>query len=220
MKRWLIAGALAFAAAGQALAADLPPPLPPPAPAAFVPAIIPVYNWGGMYFGVNAGWGFGQSDWGGSLVGANTGNFDVSGGLFGGTFGANVQYEAFVFGVEGDFDASYIKGTTNVCVPVACETHNDWLATLRARAGYAANRVLFYGTAGGAFGDIRANVDPTWTHQNRAGWTAGAGVEAAFAPNCAGRISLCRPAERHIQLIGRAGNGQIRRQYRPRRRDV
>jgi outer membrane immunogenic protein len=48
--------------------------------------------------------------------------------------------------------------------------------------------VLFYGTAGGAFGDIRANVDPTWTHQNKAGWTAGAGVEAAFADNWMVRV--------------------------------
>ncbi len=136
---------------------------------------------------MNAGYGFGQSDWGGSLIGADTGNFKVSGGLFGGTVGANVQYDAFVLGVEGDFDASWIKGSTNFCIP-DCETHNDWLSTVRARAGYAADRVLFYGTAGAAFGDIRANVDPTWTHQNKAGWTAGAGVEAAFADCWTARI--------------------------------
>ncbi len=173
MKRWLIAGALAFAAAGQALAADLPQPAPPPPPP-FVPAIVPIYNWAGIYFGLNGGFGFGRSDWGGPHLLFDTGNFDVSGGLFGGTVGANVQYDALVFGVEGDSDASWIKGSTNVCLPAACQTHNDWLATIRARAGYAADRVLFCGAAGGAFGDIRANVDPTWTHQNKAGWTAGA----------------------------------------------
>ncbi len=53
MKRWVLAGALAFAAAGHTLASDLPPPGAPPAPlrapGAYVPAITPVYNWGGIY---------------------------------------------------------------------------------------------------------------------------------------------------------------------------
>ena len=64
MKRLLIAGALAFAAAGPALAADLPQPAPPPqAPAAYMPTVAPVYNWGGIYFGVNGGYGLGKSEW-------------------------------------------------------------------------------------------------------------------------------------------------------------
>ena len=48
MKRWLLAGALAVAAAGQGLGSDLPPPAvpaPPRAPAAYVPPVSPVYNW-------------------------------------------------------------------------------------------------------------------------------------------------------------------------------
>jgi opacity protein-like surface antigen len=47
MKRLLMTGALAFALAVPAVAADLPQPMPPPppqAPAAYVPATIPVYN--------------------------------------------------------------------------------------------------------------------------------------------------------------------------------
>ena len=57
MKRILIAGALALAAGGQALAADLPPPMAPPprAPAAYVPVPIPYYNWTGFYVGGNLG---------------------------------------------------------------------------------------------------------------------------------------------------------------------
>src|SRR5437660_6778018 len=64
MKRWVLAGALAFAAAGHTLASDLPPPPPaaPRAPAAYVPAITPAYNWGGIYFGLNLGYGFGTSN--------------------------------------------------------------------------------------------------------------------------------------------------------------
>jgi opacity protein-like surface antigen len=66
MKRWILAEALAFAAAGHTLASDLPPPgvppAPPRAPAAYVPSITPAYNWGGIYFGLNLGYGFGTSN--------------------------------------------------------------------------------------------------------------------------------------------------------------
>ena len=63
MKRILIAGALALAAGGQALAADLPPAPPPPprAPAAYIPAPIPYYNWTGFYIGGNLGYAFTSS---------------------------------------------------------------------------------------------------------------------------------------------------------------
>src|SRR5208283_5304549 len=45
-------------------------------------------------------------------------------------------------------------------------------------------RFLFYGTAGAAFGNVQASFsnDPV-SSATEAGWTVGAGVEAAFAPN-------------------------------------
>jgi outer membrane immunogenic protein len=56
MKRILIAAALALAAGGSALAADIPMPGPPPA---YIPAV-PFYNWTGFYIGVNGGGAFGK----------------------------------------------------------------------------------------------------------------------------------------------------------------
>ena len=45
---------------GSAWAADLPPS-PPRAPAVYVPAVLPVYNWAGVYVGINGGWGWGNA---------------------------------------------------------------------------------------------------------------------------------------------------------------
>ena len=196
MKRIILITAASFAivAGSPALAADLPQAAPPPpqAPAAYIPTVAPVYNWGGIYFGANGGYAFGSSDWTDSATHLSTGNFDVSGFLVGPTVGVNFQTDAFVFGIEGDFDGSWINGTDNSCTPVACETKNTWLATVRARAGYAADRVLFYATAGGAFGNILGNTGPngstTYQKANEPGWTAGAGVEVAFADNWTARV--------------------------------
>src|SRR5579862_893954 len=190
MKRLLIAGAFALAAAGPVLAADLPPtsmpPPPPRAPAAYVPIAPPVYNWGGIYIGINGGYGFGSSNW--SLpasvcaggVACSTGSFNISGPLAGATFGANFQSGQFVFGIEGDGDWSNITGSassTNAVCP-GCQTANTWLATLRARAGVAWDRVLLYGTAGGAAGSINATgAGITSTSNSEFGWTAGGGLE-------------------------------------------
>ena len=191
MKRFLIAAALAFAAVGPAIAADLPEPAPPPpprAPATYIPTMAPVYNWGGIYFGINGGYGFGSTNW--TAPGLSSGAFNASGYVVGVTVGANFQADAFVFGLEGDLDTSGIDGSVGAtCSPVNCETKNTWLSTFRGRVGYAADRVLFYGTAGGALGNIEAaNVPSGFITSTKAGWTAGAGVEAAFADNWTARI--------------------------------
>jgi outer membrane immunogenic protein len=97
MKRWLLAGTVALAAGSQALASDLPPPAaaPPRAPAAYVPPPSPVYNWGGVYFGFNLGYGFGTSNWSDpSDPGGTTGNFNLRGFLAGATLGVNFQTDA------------------------------------------------------------------------------------------------------------------------------
>jgi outer membrane immunogenic protein len=121
-RRLFAAGLFALATAGQAAAADLSiPPPPSPGPAPF---FAPAYNWGGFYVGLNGGFGMGQSDWKVPPT-FDTDNFTVSGGLFGGMVGENIQYDAIVFGVEGDFDGSWIKGQTTNCLPIACETRND-----------------------------------------------------------------------------------------------
>jgi outer membrane immunogenic protein len=198
LKRLMLAAALAFGAAGQALAADLPQPPPPQAPTAYVPTVAPVYNWGGIYWGLNGGYGFGSSEWtdpSNASVSSSTGDFDVKGFLGGGTLGLNFQSDVWVFGIEGDFDGSWLNGTSssafcgavNLGAAAQCQTKNTWLGTVRGRVGYAADRVLFYGTAGGAFGNIEAGVNGL-QNSTEFGWTAGAGIEFAVADNWTARV--------------------------------
>jgi len=160
---------------------------------------VPVYNWGGIYYGVNGGYGFGTTQWTdpANISGlGSTGSFDMSGYVVGATLGFNYQVDAFVLGAEGDYDATGLDGKSSsaFCANVGfgggaqCETKNTWLSTLRARIGYAADRVLFYGTAGGAFGNIDAGIGGGFDKSTKAGWTAGAGVEAALADNWTARV--------------------------------
>jgi len=194
MKRILIVGALALAAGGQALAADLPQPGPPPprAPATYVPVPVPVFSWTGIYVGVNGGYAFGDSSW--TTPGlAPTGNFSTSGWLGGGTLGGNYQWGQFVLGIEGDGDWTNLNGTTFVTggtgCGAGCETKSDWLATVRGRAGYAFDRILIYGTGGGAFGNVQAAYSTLpFSSSTQMGWTAGGGVEFAFTPNLTGKV--------------------------------
>jgi len=199
MKRWLLAGTLALAASGQAVASDLPPPptsAPPRAPAAYVPPPSPVYNWGGIYFGFNLGYGFGTSVWNDPTdPGGTTGNFNLRGFLSGVTVGANFQTDGFVFGAEADFDGSWIDGKVSspfCSTGTQCETKNFWFSTLRGRLGYAADRVLFYGTAGGALGDVALGQGGSFQHIVKGGWGLHRG------PDRQNRISLLEARECHL----------------------
>jgi outer membrane immunogenic protein len=59
---------------------------------------------------------------------------------------------------------------------------------VRGRAGYALNNILFYGTAGLAFGELKGETfGLTETHTN-AGWTAGVGAEFGLAPNWSAKV--------------------------------
>ena len=58
----------------------------------------------------------------------------------------------------------------------------------RGRAGYAADRVLLYLTAGGAFANVQTNFNGTTTTHTQSGWTGGAGIEWAFAPSWSAKL--------------------------------
>ena len=193
MRRLLIVAIALMIAASRASAADLPVPAAPPA---YYP-VATVYDWGGGYIGINGGYAFGQSEWGSDPFNAShlssTGNFNVNGGLVGGTIGVSGQWGAWVFGVEGDFDWQGLSGSSSsaFCTSLfisttpaglSCKTASNWLGTFRARFGYAWDRVLVYGTAGGAGANVEtALTGLPYQSSPEFGWTVGAGVEVALA---------------------------------------
>ena len=163
-------------AAGSASAADLSVAPLYKAPPVVAPA---AYNWSGFYVGVNGGGGWSTSSW------DTAGSINVSGGVAGGTAGVNWQLGHAVLGLEGDVDWSSLKGsTTSTGCPAGCTTSNDWLSTVRGRAGYAFDRFLPYVTGGVAFGDVKASTPGfPGASQTSTGWTAGGGVELALTNN-------------------------------------
>ncbi len=187
MKRFTLlacAGLLAAAMAAPSLAADLHPPLK-------APVYVAPFSWSGFYVGINGGYGWGTSNWSSSVT---SGKPKPNGGLVGGTIGYNLQTGNWVWGIEGDIDASWMKGSDNtgtgLCSGSAgCETKDSWFSTVRGRIGYAFDRWLPYITAGGAFGDVKMTPNAgTSTTDTQAGWTAGAGVEWAFIGNWSAKL--------------------------------
>jgi outer membrane immunogenic protein len=188
MKRFIFtACAILLAAATMATssyAADMANPLPRPSYKG--PVYVAGFNWTGFYAGINGGYGFGKTNW--TNAAGSTGDFDVKGALAGGTLGYNLQTGPWVWGLEADMDASWIKGNTSVAGCLGCETNNQWLATGRARIGYAWNRFLPYITGGAAFGDIKMSFPGASESKTKLGWTAGLGLEYSFMGNWSAKL--------------------------------
>ncbi len=170
----------------SAQAADIPRPVYKGVPH----SVVAYYNWTGFYAGINGGYGWGTSTWD-LLPGVK---IEPKGYLIGGTLGYNYQMGSFVIGLEGDLDWSNIKGSVTCAVILTCETSNSYLATLRARLGYAFDRFLPYITFGGAYGDIKATVSaPAFgisasASKARFRWAYGAGLEYALMGNWSAKI--------------------------------
>jgi len=170
----MAAAAVLLTAPLGAKAADLP------RPSYKAPAYVaPLFTWTGFYVGLNGGYGFGKSNWDVPAV-----SLSPKGVVAGATLGYNLQTGYWVWGFEGDFDWSNIKGSA-ACGAGTCETKNDWLGTARLRAGYAGwNNWLPYITGGAAFGSIKAsNSAASSASKTKFGWTAGVGIEYAFLGN-------------------------------------
>ena len=174
----------------------------PRAPATYIPAPLPYYNWTGFYIGGNFGGGLSHGSFsdaaGNTFSSAN--NFKFLGG---GQVGANYEFgNGVLIGAEAMFDwlpnnsntVAVTLGPPFVGAPGASLTfNNSWLTTVTGRLGYAWDRLLIYGKGGGAWvGVSNSNVTiggvGVQTSASNFGWTAGLGLEYAFAGNWSARV--------------------------------
>lgn len=196
MKKLLWTAAIVALGTGTALGADMPLRMYTKAPAP-----IAIYNWTGLYIGIEGGGSWGSSKHVDQFTGLDDAPwFDVNGGLVGGTAGFNWQTGGFVVGVEGDWSWADQKGSSPDTGPagepnLTSFTNEKWLATARGRLGYAVNNVLIYATGGYAAAGVDVGIKETatgvvddQTSQTRSGWTAGGGIEWGFAPNWSAKV--------------------------------
>jgi outer membrane immunogenic protein len=198
MKTLALAVSILTVSSVSAFAADLAA-----RPYTKAPPMIPaVYDWTGGYIGIEGGYGWGHSNQTDPGIAPpaplGEGSYSLSGGLIGGTLGYNWQTGPWVFGLEGDYSWSDIRGQSNLCGPTTvtphpCGTKLESFGTLRGRVGYAVGATgnwLLYGTGGLAVGEVHAwdALTPASGNQFKAGWTVGAGVETAFAPNWTAKL--------------------------------
>lgn len=124
----------------------------------------PVFNWTGFYVGGHIGYGWAED---------NAGN--TADGFLGGLqIGYNWQFSPnFVFGIEGDFAWTDVTSAANVTL--------DYVATVRARLGYAADRVLLYATGGFAWTELSTGLSGD-------GYAIGVGIEYALSHNWSAKI--------------------------------
>lgn len=172
-----LVGLLAMPAAARA--ADLPVPAP--------------FSWTGFYLGANVGWA--PDTWTGTLLGPSFSATSNGRFIAGGQAGFNYQIGAFVAGVEAEGDwVAQNNSDYGVATPVESlqvASNDTWIATLAARFGFAVDRALFYGKAGGGWVGNSFTLINTATGASIAGpnnntyrgWLAGAGFEWAFAYN-------------------------------------
>jgi outer membrane immunogenic protein len=219
---FLAFGLASAASVAPAQAADIAVPGPAYYPKSFPPPAI--YDWTGVYLGFHIGGGIltdSVSQNGAAAFNlGNSGSLRPAGVLGGGQIGANYEFAPWVIGVEGSWTDSTISGSTlipcsacSVVVPNPAPppptlpasvpqerftSHALWFAALTGRVGYAANDLLFYAKAGGAWlhvsytEDLLVGAGVTAASQvlsgNRTGFTAGAGIEFGLVENLSGKI--------------------------------
>ncbi|PSJ57613.1 outer membrane protein [Pseudaminobacter soli (ex Li et al. 2025)] len=190
MKSILLAGLAVFTLTGSAVAADV-----------VVQEPVAAYNWSGFYVGAQVGYAWGKSPFRNRSDDYVEGtDFDPR-GFFGGVYGGYNQQLSnnIVLGVDADINAADIKRNGgdyydytdgSVYDYVSPSSKMNWNGAVRARVGYAYDRVLPYIAGGVSFGELKFDL----IHKNygdvkfsekatMTGWNIGAGIEYAATDN-------------------------------------
>jgi outer membrane immunogenic protein len=205
-----LASAILIGSIGATYAADMAVKAPPPAP---------IFNWTGFYVGGFVGGAVTDRDASASEPATAAGFFYNGGGLptnydlgssfiGGGTIGYNWQKPGsqFVLGIEGEVGYLRLTGArqdvnataAGLVLPDSVNSSRlgDWYGVIAGRAGWAANRTLFYVKGGVAFVPHSYNFNDTCVvggcgggmlvlghNDTQVTYAVGAGVEYALNNN-------------------------------------
>ena len=174
---------LAGLVGGSAQAADL-----------YVPEVIidPVaLTWSGCYIGADIRYTTGRTSESFPYSDYAT---NITGPGIAPQIGCDYQFDdaPFLVGIVADVAALNDRGDAIVvpgAFPQRLSSSLDWLATVRARAGYVADKTLFYATAGVAFGNVSTRLEVVGGALNatssvtQVGYTVGGGIETMVTDN-------------------------------------
>jgi len=148
-----------------------------------VPMTEPGFDWTGYYAGLQAGYGWGESDISVTEDAPFSISTDIDGGFVGGHVAGLWQFDQAVIGAEAELNYSSIDGKAESGLGSIFGTDVKWFGSVNAKAGFAMDRVLVYGVGGVAFAGIEtsqvAGASFASTRTN-VGWTVGAGVDYAL----------------------------------------
>jgi len=196
MKKYLLGAVGLIVMATTASAADFPAQ-----PYARVsPMIAAIYDWSGLYIGLNGGGGSSHKCWDivatasfGTLPPTAEGCHNATGGTAGGQIGYRFQSSAFVFGLEAQGNwADFSGDNASRLDPLFLRNRSqiDAFGLFTGQVGYAMDNLLLYLKGGAAVtGDkyagyqMPANIAGDRATETRWGGAVGAGLEYGFMPN-------------------------------------
>jgi outer membrane immunogenic protein len=187
------------------------------------PIVSAGYDWSGFYAGAHAGY-----EWGRAHVidnGVLTENAAPMNGAIGGLLaGMNWQTGIFVYGLEGDFGVSRLRGHGTLGPPPPPPPPPpgpppppalpnlydvDLSGNIRGRIGVAVMpTTLIYAAGGLALAEFKFREDggPIQNKELLAGWTIGGGVDQAFTKNLIGRVEYLYSDYGHKNFVVAPGD--------------
>jgi outer membrane immunogenic protein len=148
------------------------------------------WDWGGLYFGAQAGWQWSSIDVGFPLFGTGF-SVDHDSPTVGGQIGIQHQFGQIVVGVEGNLITTYQNNPgSTLCPNIAfnCSARLDDILTVGPRVGFAMGKWMPYITGGyaNAASTYVARTAGTQVEFERArgrlgGWYIGGGVDMALS---------------------------------------
>jgi outer membrane immunogenic protein len=189
------------------------------------------YSWAGFYIrssedlspGVN---GASTNSFNGLFSASSSSLTGTTGSIDNGEIGANWQNGNAVVGFESDMQWSNQWAAPLTACGIGCSLNDrvkvPWLATLRARAGTAFDRMYIYGTGGFATFGAADSLNPTASggapnfvdlSAGDLDWTIGGGMEFAIDQNVSAKIEYLHTspaASASESLFDAATTGSVR----------